>query len=98
NVIPFMPNYLPEVGIHYICILLTISKNVMIILLNVSGYCYISPCPPPLICTNHAPGIFSASGREYGAGTITSSVPSITSVGLFMLDTLSQLPFQLLIA
>jgi hypothetical protein len=58
----------------YCCRLDYVSRNVSnILLLNLSGYWYIKPCPPSLICTSHAPGIFSASIKELAGGVITSN-------------------------
>jgi hypothetical protein len=62
------------------------------------GYWTIRPCPPPFICTNHAPGIFSAIIREFAGGEVISSVPVITKVGFVMLESLLQVPLHLPVA
>jgi hypothetical protein len=62
-----------------------VIRNVCKTLLNFSGYWYINPCSPPLICTSQDPGIFCTIIKELAEGTETSSVPVITNVGM---DTL----------
>ena len=62
------------------------------------GHWNIRPCPPPLICTSHAPGIFSAIITEFAGGEVISSVPVITKVGFVMLESLLQVPLHLLVA
>jgi hypothetical protein len=41
----------------------------------------IKPCPAPLICTSHVPGIFCAIIKELAAGAEISPVPVMTNVG-----------------
>ena len=72
-----------------------VVRNVCNTLLTLSGYCPNNAWPASFICISQAPVIFPAIIKELAVGTLTSSVPVTTKVGLDRFGSLSQMPLQL---
>lgn len=74
------------------------ARNISMMPLNFSGYCIMTACPPPSICTSQAPGILPAINIEFSGTVMTSSVSTKIIVGWVILFRRLHVPCQPVIA